>query len=219
VAVPESNGHATIAVTRSGNATGTQTVGYATSDGTATAADYTAASGTLTFGPGETSKTFAVPVTDDTADEPAETVSLSLSAPTGGSALGTASTGTLTIIDDDPAPLVAPPDTVKPQLLLALPSALRLRQALGGLRGRVSVSEACTLGLRMALGTKVLGTAAPGIAALGVRAFRVKFTAAGGKALKKRLKTRRTASLSLRATCTDAAHNAGAASARVSVTR
>ena len=44
------------------------TVAYATSDGTATAgADYTAASGTLTFAPGQTVKTVVVAIADDWA--------------------------------------------------------------------------------------------------------------------------------------------------------
>jgi hypothetical protein len=43
----------------------TETVDYATSDGTATAGyNYTAESGTLTFGPGVTTATFTVPITD-----------------------------------------------------------------------------------------------------------------------------------------------------------
>ena len=46
------------------------TVAYATADGTATAGeDYTAASGTVTFAPGETEQTIAVTVLDDAHDE------------------------------------------------------------------------------------------------------------------------------------------------------
>jgi len=45
------------------------TVDYATADGTAAAgSDYTATSGTLTFAPGETSKTIPVPVAGDLVD-------------------------------------------------------------------------------------------------------------------------------------------------------
>ena len=52
-------------------------VRYATADGTATAgADYTAASGTLDFGAGETAKTVSVATLDDALDEGAETFRL-----------------------------------------------------------------------------------------------------------------------------------------------
>ena len=45
-------------------------LGYATADGTALAgSDYEAASGTLTFAPGETAKTIRVVVLDDGLDE------------------------------------------------------------------------------------------------------------------------------------------------------
>ena len=51
------------------------TVAYATADGTAVAAsDYTTTGGTLTFTPGETSKTVMVPVTADDVDEPDEII-------------------------------------------------------------------------------------------------------------------------------------------------
>ena len=56
------------------------TVDWATADGTATAGeDYTAASGSLTFAPGETSKRVSVAVLNDTASEGDETVTLQLS--------------------------------------------------------------------------------------------------------------------------------------------
>ena len=58
----------------------TVTVGYATADGTATAGeDYTAVSGTLTFAPGETSKTVSVPIIDDSISDSGETFTLTLS--------------------------------------------------------------------------------------------------------------------------------------------
>jgi hypothetical protein len=60
------------------------TVNYATEDGTATVgADYRAATGTLTFAPGETSKTVDVTVYGDFDDEAAETFNLKLSAASG----------------------------------------------------------------------------------------------------------------------------------------
>ena len=64
-------------------ATGTVTVDYATSDGTATAGeDYTDTSGTLEFAAGEMSKTVSVPIADDSAEEADETLTLTLSSPT-----------------------------------------------------------------------------------------------------------------------------------------
>ena len=80
--------------------TQTITVDYATSDDTATSpSDYTESSGTLTFTPGQTSKTIDVLVNGDTVDEPNETFDITLSNPT--EAEISNSVGTATIIDDD----------------------------------------------------------------------------------------------------------------------
>ena len=77
---------------------------YATSPGTATAGlDYLTATGTLTFDPGQTSKTFNVTITNDTLDEVDETVKLSLSDLVNVT-LASPSSATLTIEDND-APL------------------------------------------------------------------------------------------------------------------
>jgi hypothetical protein len=105
--VNENQGTATITVTRTGGSSGSVTVNFATSDGTANAgSDYTATSGTLTFADGETSKTFTVPIIDDTLVEPDETVNLTLTSPTGGATLGNQTSATLTIHSDDVAPAV-----------------------------------------------------------------------------------------------------------------
>ena len=96
----ESAANATFTVTRGGDTTVTSTVDFASSDGTATAgADYTATSGTLTFAPGDTTKTFAVRVLADTTDESNETATLTLSNASNGSIID--ATGILTITDDD----------------------------------------------------------------------------------------------------------------------
>src|SRR5205814_5449476 len=80
-------------------------VNYATRNGTATAgADYTAVSATLSFASGETSKTFTVPITNDSLNEASETINLALSNVTGSAALAAPSTAVVTIIDDDPVP-------------------------------------------------------------------------------------------------------------------
>jgi hypothetical protein len=100
--VNENQGTATITVTRTNGSAGSVSVNYATSDGSATAgSDYTATSGTLTLGDGVTSKTFTVPIINDTAVENAETLTLTLSSPTGGAALSSPATATLTINSDD----------------------------------------------------------------------------------------------------------------------
>jgi hypothetical protein len=98
--VAESAGVAGVVVTLSTASASTVTVAYATADGTATAgSDYTAASGTLTFNPGETSKVVNVTLTNDTAVEGAETFTLTLSGPTGAT-LG-AAVATITVTSED----------------------------------------------------------------------------------------------------------------------
>ena len=83
-------------VTLSRASSGTVTVGYATADGTATAGqDYTAASGTLTFAPGETSGSVSVSVLDDTHDDDGETFTLRLSNASGGRVTDDSATGTI----------------------------------------------------------------------------------------------------------------------------
>jgi len=106
--VAEAGGAATITVTLSAASGQSVMVDYATNDGTAaTGSDYTAISGTLTFDPGQTSKTFSVPITDDTLDEPDETVNLTLSNP-GNATLGTLASAILTIVEDDPVRIYLP---------------------------------------------------------------------------------------------------------------
>ena len=79
------------------------TVNYATSDGSATAGrDYTATSGTLTFAPGDMTKSITVAVLDDRLDEPDETFTVTLSNPS--NAILGDDTATGTIIDDDAPP-------------------------------------------------------------------------------------------------------------------
>lgn len=95
-------------VTLSAASTGTVTVAYATANGTGTAgSDYNAASGTLTFAPGETSKTVDVVVRGDTTVEPDETFVLQLSSPSGATIATGQATGT--IRNDDAAPPPPPP--------------------------------------------------------------------------------------------------------------
>ena len=79
------------------------TVDYATSDVTARAGeDYTSASGTLTFATGERSKTVEVTVLDDAHDEGEETLTLTLSNPSGAYLADATATGTIENTDHMP---------------------------------------------------------------------------------------------------------------------
>ena len=96
------------AVTLDAASRGRVTVDYATSDGTAKAgADYTAKSGTLTFEAGETAKTVSVPVLDDSHDEDSETLTLTLSNPSGATIADGTATGTITNTDKMPQAWIA----------------------------------------------------------------------------------------------------------------
>jgi hypothetical protein len=88
-------------VTRTGLTDRTSSVRYFTSDGTATQrSDYTFAAGTLTFAAGETQKQIPILITDDAYAEGTESLNITLIAPQG-AALGSPSTTTLLIIDND----------------------------------------------------------------------------------------------------------------------
>ena len=89
-------------------ASDTVTVDYATADGTATAGeDYTATSGTLTFQAGDTTKTVAVPITDDTEDDGGETFTLTLGNASSGVQLGDAEAAGTIWNTEAAAPLTA----------------------------------------------------------------------------------------------------------------
>jgi parallel beta-helix repeat protein len=100
--VAEDAGVKVITINRTFGSAGTATVLFQTSDGTATAADYTSVSQTITFNDGEVSKTVNVAITDDLFKEPDETVNLTLSNAGGSGQLGAQTTALLTIVDDDP---------------------------------------------------------------------------------------------------------------------
>ncbi len=96
----------TVTVSLSAPSTEATSVAYQTSDGTATAgSDYTGTSGTLSFAPGETSKTVQVPILGDTLDEPDETFNVNLSSPVNVKNL--TPQATQTILDDDNPPSVS----------------------------------------------------------------------------------------------------------------
>ena len=104
----ENDGNAVITVTRTGGSGGVVGLSYATGDSSAfSPGDYTYSSGSLSWANGDaTSKTFSVPVINDSDVEANETVSLFLLNATGGATLGSAN-ATLTIVNDDAAGTIA----------------------------------------------------------------------------------------------------------------
>lgn len=97
----EGEGTKTIAVQRVGGSSGSASVNYAVTGGTASATDYTLPAGVLSFADGETVKSISVLITDDQDPEEPETLAITLSNPTGGSTITTPSATTLTIVDND----------------------------------------------------------------------------------------------------------------------
>ena len=100
----------TITVVRTGDISGAAAVDYSTSDITASERrDYITALGTLQFAAGESSKSFAVLINEDSYIEGDETFYLNLSNPSGAT-LGTVPIATVTINDDAVEPAANPID-------------------------------------------------------------------------------------------------------------
>jgi hypothetical protein len=166
--VGEADSVVTITVTRSGGSLGGPvTVDYATSGGTATAgSDYAGASGTLSFGPGEATKSFTVPVTSDSTNEGDETFQVTLSNAGGGASLGSPAGATVTISDDDastpPATPGTPPSSGEPPVFTpsgnaTLDLSLRARKAqrLRPRRARLTLSATCSADCTLRVGGKI----------------------------------------------------------------
>jgi hypothetical protein len=102
VLIPEESGSATLRVRRGGDTNRLVHVSYRTVDGTAVAGvDYRAASGTLSFLPGETERTITVQTLDDDRVEGPETFGVILQDPTDGADLGEPDFTTFVVVDDD----------------------------------------------------------------------------------------------------------------------
>src|SRR5947209_1329124 len=108
----ESDGQVNVTIVRAGDTSGAASVNYATSDTAGLQActvfngrasercDYVTSVGTVSFAAGEASKTFGIPLIDDVWQEGTETFTISLSSPVGAT-LGTVSSATVTITDND----------------------------------------------------------------------------------------------------------------------
>lgn len=99
--VNENGGSVTLTVTRIESTKGPLSIQYATANGTATGADYTATSGTLRWSDGDSSpRTITIPIFNDTLPEIDEAFTVSLFNLSGEAALSVAK-ATVTIIDDE----------------------------------------------------------------------------------------------------------------------
>ena len=113
--VDEAGGHVDFTVVRNGDTSGTATVNVNTFDESQAGhasqkSDYEISLGTITFNPGETSKTFRILIVDDNFVEGDETIDLALTNPTGaGVGLGTPNRAEVTILDNDTTPSTTNP--------------------------------------------------------------------------------------------------------------
>lgn len=98
----EGGGSASLTVLRTNGASGSVSVTFNTVPGTAQPGlNYVTSSGTLTFGNGDTVKSITVPLVDNNVVQGPVSLSVILSAPTGGATLTAPTNTTLTIMDND----------------------------------------------------------------------------------------------------------------------
>jgi hypothetical protein len=106
--VNEGSSTVTLNVTRAGGSDGAVSVQYTTADGTAVSGagnDYTGQSGTLNWAAGDVAnKTIVVNLLNDSIYEGDEAFTVNVNTPAGGATLGTPSTATVTIKDNETAP-------------------------------------------------------------------------------------------------------------------
>jgi hypothetical protein len=97
-----------VTVNRSGDTTIASSVDFTSSNGTASQLrDYEIANGTISFAPGETSRTFRVLIVDDVYPESSETINLALSGAIGATLVAPI-TATVTILDNDSGGTTSP---------------------------------------------------------------------------------------------------------------
>jgi hypothetical protein len=103
ITVSEAGTNVSLTLTRSGATNTAVSVSFATTDITATnGVDYTGTNGVFTFPAGGiTSKTFRIPIKDNTVVDNSRTFNFTLSNPTGGVQLGSITNTTVTITNND----------------------------------------------------------------------------------------------------------------------
>ena len=178
--IASESGGATFEVELAGTTLRTVTVTFGTTDGTAREpGDYIARNGTLTFAPGQKSKTIEVTVVDDTTSEPVETFSVGLGNVV--NATITKSRGTATIAaSDQVTPTGAPPRPPGTNNPPATPKVLLPRMVLAPRTVKVTTTGLARLVLTCAKaspiacrGSITLQTTAKPIVKLGTKTFAV----------------------------------------------
>jgi hypothetical protein len=101
VSLAESAGSATLTINRTGTLTATNTLAYTLKAGTATAADYTATNGLITFAPNATNATLTIPIVNDSLVESNEQFTVVFSNPSSGAHLTGTNTAYITITEND----------------------------------------------------------------------------------------------------------------------
>ena len=163
VSVVEGNAgtvNAVFTVTLSAASGQTATVLYATADGTATQpADYTSTSGSLTFTPGQTTRTLTVPVIGDTVPEANETFFVNLSGAANATISDNQGVGTIT---NDDVPVTVSPGTLPNGAVATAYSQTVTASGGTGPYGFAVTSGALPAGLTLSAGGALTGTPTAG---------------------------------------------------------
>ncbi|MFC3800764.1 FG-GAP-like repeat-containing protein [Cohnella sp. GCM10012308] len=178
--VLENAGNAIVTIERTGSSYGRTTVRLQTSDGTAVAGtDYTAVDARIVFSAGETTKTYSIPVLNDSDYRSDRTFDVTISGPTNEATMGTQTSATVTIQEDDPAPDTTAP-TIDAAKFAAVDNYSGTQDRLAGAAGAVGepgadvrafrwnddnsdgIVDAGELGSEIALGTSAADGSVPG---------------------------------------------------------
>lgn len=151
---------AVFTVTLSAASGQTATVLYATADGTATQpADYTSTSGSLTFTPGQTTRTLTVPVIGETVPEANETFFVNLSGAANATISDNQGVGTIT---NDDVPVTVSPGTLPNGAVATAYSQTVTAGGGTGPYGFAITSGALPAGLTLSAGGALTGTPTAG---------------------------------------------------------
>jgi uncharacterized delta-60 repeat protein len=144
----EADGTATLTVVRTSGSQGTVSVAYQTSPGTAQPGiNYTAVTGTLTFGSGETTKSIVVPLVDNNLVQGVVNLTVFLKNPTGGATLLAPTNATLSISDNDTGFVFTSPTNTVREINGTVPIFV---QRIGIINNNVTVNYATANGTAIA---------------------------------------------------------------------